>query len=101
MAKTFKKQPSEVVDYFIDMTEYFEELEGDFINVSGDIVVTIVPATDLAAGATVLVNAGADGFKQWFSGGLDGVTYAITYVITTNVGRVEEIEMRLRVKEIT
>ncbi len=100
MAKTFKKQPAEVVDYFIDMTEYFEELEGDFIANASDIVTTFLPATDLSDGATVLVNAGADGFKQWFSGGLDGVTYAVTYVITTNVGRVEEIEMKLRVKEI-
>ena len=100
MAKTFKKQPSENVDYFIDLRPYFEELEGDFINDASDVVTTFLPATDLIEGATVLVNAGLDGFKQWFSGGLDGVTYAITYLFTTDVGRVEEVEMKLKVKEV-
>ena len=100
MTKIFKKQPREVVDYFIDMREYFEELEGDFIAAPGDISVdSIEPASDLTAGTTVLVNSGEDGFKQWFSGGLDGITYKITYLVTTDVGRVEEIEMKIKVKE--
>ena len=99
MSKTFTKQPREVVDYFIRMVEYFEELAGDFIAAPGDVEVEIVPNTDLADGTTVLVNSGEDGFKQWFSGGLDGVTYQITYLVTTDVGRVEEIEMKIKVKE--
>jgi hypothetical protein len=99
MAKTYFKQPSEVVDYFIDMREYFAELGGDFINIAGDIDVTIDPAGSLVAGSTVLVNGGLDGFTQWFSGGTDNVRYKVTYVVTTNVGRVEEFEMYIKVKE--
>lgn len=99
MAKKFTKQPAEVVDYYIDMTEYFEELEGDKINDQNDVTVTIEPVADLVAGTTVLVNSGENGFKQWFSGGTDGVTYKITYLVTTDAGRVEEIEMKIKVKE--
>lgn len=100
MAKTFNKQPSEVLDYFIDMREYFAELETDFVAAPGDIDVTVEGSdSSLLAGSTVLVNDGYDGFKQWFSGGTDGVKYKVTYKITTDVGRVEEAEMYIKVKE--
>jgi len=98
MAKTFKKQPSEIIDYMGDMIEYFEELDSDFISSTTDIVATVLPA-GLTLGSTVLVNGGFDGFKQWVSGGTDGVTYIVTFVITTNVGRVEETEIKVKVKE--
>lgn len=99
MAKTFLKQPAEVVDYFIDMREYFEEMKGDYIASADDVTVTIEPDTDLASGLAVLVNDGADGFKQWFSGGADKTKYKITFLVATNDGRTEEFEMYIKVKD--
>lgn len=100
MARTFTKQPAEVLDYFIDMREYFAELDTDFIALPADVDVTVEGSDSaLVAGSTVLVNDGYDGFKQWFNGGTNGVKYKITFLITTDVGRVEEVEMYIKVKD--
>lgn len=101
MSSIFYKQPREVLDYYINMTEYFEELQGDHISTPGNIEVEILPDDgELTALATTLVDDPATGFNQWFAGGLDGVKYKITYLVTTQQGRVEEIEMYLRIKEL-
>jgi len=99
MAKVFEKQPSEIIDYFVNMIDYFEELEGDYVENTGDVTVNIEPSGSLIAGATVLVNGGKDGFKQWFSGGTDKTKYKVTFLVTTYVGRVEEFEMYIKVKD--
>lgn len=100
MSTLFYKQPREVFDYFIDMREYFKEYKGDQINDASDVQVEISPAGELVDGGIVLNNDGTDGFTAWFSAGVDGGKYKITYVISTKEGRVEEAEMEIRVKEV-
>jgi hypothetical protein len=95
----FYKQPREVFDYYIDMEEYFKEYSGDYIDEVGDITVEIEPDGELSNDGVVLNNAGKNGFTAWFSGGVDGGRYKITYLINTREGRTEEEEMNIRVKE--
>lgn len=104
MAKKFRKQPNEIIDITIDMeTEYFAELDGDYIQDASDVTVTISPTTasPLTDGTTVLVGSPALSFKQWFSGGLDGQEYLVTFLVDTNVGRREEFEIKIKVKDTT
>ena len=100
MATLFYKQPREVFDYFIDMREYFKEYAGDQIVDASDVTVEIEPAGELVSGGIVLNNDGTDGFTAWFSGGIDGGKYKITYLINTKEARTEEAELQLRVKEL-
>lgn len=91
----FTKQPADVQDYDIDFQKEF---------LSG--------LTDTAPGPTGLsVQAdegiGLDMFslqdglvKVWVSGGTDGVTYKLTFTLTTTAGRVKQVEIMIKVKEI-
>ena len=99
MTTLFYKQPREVFDYFIDMREYFKEYKGDYIEDSSDVTVEIEPTGELTHGGVALNNNGTDGFTAWFSDGVDGGKYKITYLIDTKEGRTEESEMEIRVKE--
>jgi hypothetical protein len=101
-----EKQPSEIYDYYIDGSDYFDEIEDtDEID---DIVITkdVTTSPDLEIGPStfpeyVLVGDNPIDFKVWVGGGLDGTTYVITCLITTLVGRKEEYEFKLKVKEKT
>lgn len=94
-----EKQPSEFYDYYITGADYFEEIEDDdeiqTIVTSKDI--TTVP--DLTVGDAILVGDNPQDFKIWLGAGLDGTTYTIKCLVTTLIGRIEEFEFRLKVKE--
>jgi hypothetical protein len=99
-----EKQPSEIYDYYVSGEDYFDEIEDadeiDTIVVTKDKVT--IPDLEIGPGTfpeTVLVGDDPQDFKVWLGGGLDGTTYKITCVITTVVGRVEEFEFKLKVKE--
>ncbi len=107
----FIKQPSEIVDYAIKMTDWFSPLDdNDFIS---SVAVTSSPAFGVGAGDlqlgpgalpnTTLVadNSGLDRIaKIWIGAGTDGVTYTVTAVLTTDLGRVEEVDFKIKVKEL-
>jgi hypothetical protein len=107
----FEKQPSEVVDYAIKMTDWFAPLDdADYIT---GIVVTCDPAFGVGAGdlqlgpgalpetSLVMDKTGLDRIaKVWIGAGTDGVTYHVTAVITTFLLRVEEVDFKVKVKEI-
>lgn len=105
----FVKQPSEVVDYAIKMTDWFSPLDdSDYVTgvvVTGDPVFG-APALVLGPGTlpdTTLVsdNSGLDRIvKVWLGGGTDGTTYKVKVVITTDLLRVEEVDFKVKVKEI-
>lgn len=103
MAKTFTKQPAEVVDYDINMLDYFDDLTGDEVDtvvVTNDTVT--VPPLEIGPGVHpeyAKVGDPAHVVKIWTGAGLDGSKYKITAVITTVLARVEEVEFYLRVKE--
>jgi hypothetical protein len=99
-----QKQPSEVYDYYVSGEDYFEEIEDadeiDTVVVTKDI--TTSPDLEIGPGSfpdTVLVGDSPQDFKVWLGGGADGSTYKLTCLITTIVGRVEEFEFKLKVKE--
>ena len=103
--ETRVKQPREVVDYDIDMREWFKLLPGDSL-ASVDLFIDIQSdADDLEAGPGVLPDTVLIGdtnpqiCKVWLGGGRDGVDYKVTAVLTTNGGRVEEVDFIVRVIE--
>lgn len=105
--KTFYKQPSEVVDYDIDMTDYFADLDDDQISTAGGAVTVAVdnvtvPPLEIGPGLMAEFETVGDprhALKVWVGGGLDGSKYKVTVVITTDIGRVEEVEFNVKVKE--
>lgn len=105
MVAEFEKQPTEIVDYDIDMRDWFQAAgPEDFIrNIES---LTIDPPGELAHGGpgvpfTVLI--GDDKPQQakvWLSGGVDGREYKVTALISTNIGRQEEIDFLVRVEDV-
>lgn len=103
MAGEFQKQPSEVVDYDIDMTEWFAVAnDGDYISRIESIAVS--PTGELVVGSdytpqSVLLGSPAKKAKVWLSGGVDGGEYKVTVLLRTNIGRIEEVDFIVRVEE--
>jgi hypothetical protein len=87
----FTKQPSEILDYLVDYTEWFSE--------RSDTPSTEVTTVD--AGITK-VSSGIDGriVKVVLSGGTVGESYKITTRLTTTSGIVREADFTVAVKEL-
>lgn len=105
MVAEFEKQPREIVDYDIDMREWFQAAgPEDFIRRIESL--TIEPDGELVHGGpgvpfTVLI--GGDQPQQakvWLSGGVDGREYKVTALISTNIGRQEEIDFLVRIEDV-
>lgn len=101
----FTKQPREIVDYALVMEDYFDPIYEDFID---DIqIVEISPtgdADDLESGPgnkPVWAGVGdpVHNAQIWIGGGRDGIEYKVTALVTTNVGRVEEVDFLVAVEE--
>jgi len=96
----FYKQPAETLDYDIEFSEFLAD--GDTLVTTGDpavpvpLDVTVVPS-GLMLGPTVVINGTR--VKQWLSGGTNGVSYKITLTLTSNAGRVKQVEFVVRVKD--
>lgn len=102
--KTFTKQPSEVLDYDIDMSDWFEDISGDDIQ---SVTVTVTGsgvAPDLVLGPDALpdhqlVGSPSTRFKVWAGDGVDGSTYKVTSRVLTSAGREKEVDFKIKVKE--
>lgn len=96
--KTFRKQPSEILDYDIDMSPWFETIPGDQIN---SVSITSAPAgldvPPTGFPVQVLLGTPASGFKVWVGGGTDGELYKITAVVKTTANRTKEVDFRIQV----
>lgn len=98
------KQPSERLDFDVDMTEWFTTYVGDDIQ---SVAVTVTRMSgapdllnDLAHESTVLLDQPASQrFKLWLSRGVSGVTYKVTSIVETEGGRIKEVEFLVRVKD--
>ena len=102
---TFKKQPLDVLDYDVDMSEWFSSIPGDDID---SVVITITsPVEDvptLVAGPlphkpVILIGTEPVRFKIWLGGGTDYVDYKVTCVITTEQDRKKEVELKIKVRD--
>jgi len=103
--ETFIKQPSEVLDYDVDLSAWFAGIPGDDIEAI-DIHISCpaeeVPA--LVAGpiphkAFVLMGANPVRFKVWLGGGTNFMDYTVTCVIRTEQDRVKEVEFKIKVRD--
>lgn len=98
------KQPREVVDYEIDMRRYFRSIPEDFIT-QVDLEIDIQGDPDdleIGPGSQpdwVPVGDPIHQAKIWVGGGRDGQTYKVTALVTTNRGRVEEVDFLILVEE--
>jgi hypothetical protein len=77
------KDPSDVLDYVVDVSEVIAGNEGDAVST---LDVTISPNNP---GDLILQSSSADGDQVilWLSGGFAGTTYAVTVLVGTNSGR--------------
>ena len=101
-----RKQPSEVMDYDIDFSEYLPE--GDELASAGnpptptgcDAFVSSATETSstLVIDNVYVIDSGKT-LKVWVSGGTNGVTYKVTLRATTAGGRVKEVEFKVKVKD--
>ena len=96
----FIKQPTEVIDYDIDFSQFLTE--GDTLVTVGDppvpipLDVSVTPA-GLVIGGTYVRNGTV--VKQWLSGGTVGERYKVTLTVTSGGGRVKQVEFIVRVKD--
>lgn len=102
---TFHKQPNDVLDYDLDMSEWFASIEGDDIETI-DITVTSLFEEEptLVVGpiphpAYVLIGANPVRAKLWLGGGTDRVNYEVTCVVKTEQDRVKEVEFTVKVRD--
>lgn len=96
----YVKQPAETLDYDIDFSEFLSD--GDAIVTTGTppvpspLSVSVTPS-GLTIGSTFVISDNV--VKQWLSGGVDGVRYKVTLTVTTNAGRVKQVEFVVKVKD--
>lgn len=102
---TFKKQPLDVLDYDVDMSEWFSSIPGDDID-SVEIIITSLVEEEptLVAGPlphkpVILLGAEPVRFKIWLGGGTDYVDYKVTCIITTEQDRKKEVELKIKVRD--
>ena len=102
---TFTKQPNDILDYDVDMSEWFSTIPLDEIESVGVTITSYqedVPT--LIAGptphpATEQDSVGATRFKVWLGGGTDYVDYAVTCVVKTEQDRHKEIDFKINVRD--
>ena len=88
---SFSKQPVEVLDYDIDCSDWI---------VSDDAVVSATATVD---GTGLVINSvfvSSPRIKVWLSAGTNGSSYKVTVTITTDDGRIKQVEFRVRVKDV-
>lgn len=101
---TFVKQPQDVLDYDVDMANWFTGSPGDDIDsvaititALGETVPTLVlgPAPHLPY---TLIGSNPVRFKLWLGGGTDYEDYIVTCVVSTEQDRKKEIEFKVKVR---
>jgi len=101
----FTKQPREVLDYDVDLTDWFRETPDDDIEgveVSVSSFSEQPPALEIGPAPhnpVVLLGANPTRFKVWIGGGTDGMDYTVTCVIRTEQDRVKEVEFKIKVRD--
>lgn len=103
----FRKQPSEVLDYGIDLVKWFAKTSSeDFIIPDGlTVSVTgtgVAPDLEIGPGAQPthsLLGSPARQLKVWVGGGVDGVDYKVTVKLVTDYGRELEVDFTVKVRD--
>lgn len=100
----FLKQPGDVLDYDVDMTEWFTGLSDDIQRVEVSIRSAMEEVPALIAGpvphpAVQLIGNEPVRFKIWLGGGTHLVTYIVTCKVFTEQDRQKEVEFKIKVKD--
>jgi|TARA_R110000744_G_scaffold41527_1_gene93903 hypothetical protein len=89
--ETFTKQPTELLDYDIDLSLWLK---------TGDSVIS-TSVTSAPVGLSIALTDVATSIpKVWISDGVDKVTYIITAIVATNQGRRKEVNFKLKLKDV-
>jgi len=102
---TFTKQPNDVLDYDVDMTDWFQSIPLDEIQSVAVTVTSYQEVTPtLVVGptphpATEQDGANAVRFKVWLGGGTDQTDYVVTCVVLTEQDRRKEIDFKIKVRD--
>lgn len=89
--KIFQKQPADTLDYDIDFSSWLTD---------EDTIVAAAAVSSVPAELTIdSVLSSSQAVKVWVSGGLTGSTYKVTATSTSALGRVKEIDFKIRVKD--
>lgn len=101
----FAKQPSERLDYDIDLSNAFADGDNDGIDSSGSVtLVTTGSGSDpdlQIDGSPIVINGPLSRLvKVWLKGGVTGTSYELTATLTTHNGRIIEQDFIVKVKEI-
>ena len=89
--KIFSQQPSDVLDYSINLTKWLVE---------GDNVVSSTAYSSPAGLNIVVTQENTNTPKVWISGGVDGVEYKVSATVVTNGGRTKEFDFKIAVVEV-
>jgi len=92
----YTKQPSEVKDYDVGYSDWLPP--GDTVFDVTTTVLCLTNATDVALLNTSIV-VSPDGIKFWMAGGTDGAKYKLTALVSTQGGRIDEIELVFTIKD--
>ena len=102
---TFTKQPRDVLDYDVDMSDWFSELPEDDIQ-SVEVHVSSLAELEptLVVGPPphlplVVIGVRPVRFKLWLGGGTNYVDYVVTCVVITQQDRQKEIEFKVKVRD--
>ncbi|HCC63383.1 MAG TPA: hypothetical protein DEQ55_19830 [Pseudomonas sp.] len=101
----FSKQPNDVLDYDVDLTDWFADIADDDIeSVEITVTSTAEPVPALVLGPVphnpyTLLGASPQRFKLWLGGGTHFVDYVVTCVVRTEQDRVKEVEFKIKVRD--
>tara|TARA_B110000211_G_C14035337_1_gene534233 strand:- start:515 stop:784 length:270 start_codon:yes stop_codon:yes gene_type:complete len=88
MSQTKKQRVTEILEYPFILTKFL----------TGGDTVTSATASASPTGLTVSVTEDTtDTPFLWVSGGIVGVTYVVTLIITTQVGRTKEFDVNIEI----
>lgn len=87
----FQKQPADQLDYDLDFSQWLTD----------DDTLVGVTATSNVPEELIIESVSIEGqsIKVWVSGGENGETYKVTATVTTTLGRIKELDFKIRVKD--
>jgi|SRR5690606_28690108 len=103
--KTFTKQPRDVLDFDVDMSNWFAGLDDDIQSVTVTVRSDMEDPPTLDAGplphpAVILLGDPPTRFKVWLGGGTDRTDYIVSCLVATEADRQKEIEFKVRVRDL-
>jgi hypothetical protein len=102
MPREFSKQPSENLDYDFDWTDWMplgDNVQSTVMTADSGITLGAKEQGEYISDVWTLNPAG-NIIKQFVSGGTADKDYKITCVMTTLQGRIDEREIRIRVRDL-